>query len=52
MNSSEHSEKKEISGLELAEFFYKEKVFPILEKYFPEIANRHSAALIGHGSEV
>ena len=39
-----------IPGLELNECFYKEIVKPILEKNFSEL--KHSAALIGYGSDV
>ncbi len=39
-----------IPGLELSARYYNEVVRPILESNYPEL--RHSAALIGHGSEV
>ncbi|MGH3486571.1 MAG: DUF4037 domain-containing protein [Actinopolymorphaceae bacterium] len=39
-----------MSGLELSRLFYQEAVRPILEASFPGI--RHSAALLGRGSEV
>ena len=39
-----------VSGLRLGGLFYEEEVGPILEKSFPGL--RHSAALIGYGSEV
>ena len=39
-----------IPGLTLAERFYREAVRPILDSRFPGL--RHSAALIGTGSEV
>ena len=41
---------KFIPGLELSRLFYKTEVKPILRKDFPKL--RHSAALIGWGSEV
>ena len=41
---------KFISGLELSKLFYQKEVRPILNKEFPKL--RHSAALIGWGSEV
>lgn len=41
---------KFISGLTLSRLFYQTEVKPILEKEFPNL--RHSAALIGWGSEV
>ena len=41
---------KFIPGLTLSRLFYKEQVRPILEREFPRL--RHSAALIGWGSEV
>ena len=39
-----------IPGLELNRRFYWEAVRPLLDQYFPHLF--HSAALIGHGSEV
>ena len=39
-----------IPGLKLSEFFYVEVVRPLLDTHFPNL--RHSAALIGNGSEV
>jgi hypothetical protein len=39
-----------IPGLTLAERFYHEAVRPVLVAHFPDV--RHSAALIGTGSEV
>jgi hypothetical protein len=42
--------KSDISGLKLAELFYREAVKPILQSRFPGL--RHTAALIGPGSEV
>lgn len=39
-----------IPGLKLSEMFYQEAVRPILEHHFTSL--RHSAALIGYGSEV
>lgn len=39
-----------IPGLELSELFYWEAVRPILDTYYPNL--RHSAALLGPGSEV
>jgi hypothetical protein len=39
-----------ISGALLAEQFYRQAVLPILDAHFPGLP--HSAALIGHGSEV
>jgi hypothetical protein len=44
------SETSFISGLDLSECFYNEVVQPILREHFPEL--RHTAALIGSGSEV
>src|SRR5262245_44531333 len=41
---------KFIPGLKLSELFYRDVVKPILDEQFPRI--RHSAALIGWGSEV
>jgi hypothetical protein len=41
---------KFISGIKLSRLFYTEEVRPILNKEFPNL--RHSAALIGWGSEV
>lgn len=38
--------------LELTRNFYFECVLKLMEKYFPELAKKHSAALIGWGSEV
>ncbi|MDP1718981.1 MAG: DUF4037 domain-containing protein, partial [bacterium] len=42
--------KKFIPGLKLSELFYKEVIGPILRANFPNL--KHSAALIGEGSEV
>ncbi len=39
-----------LKGLDLSELFYREAVRPILEATFPGLP--HSAALLGHGSEV
>jgi hypothetical protein len=39
-----------VAGLRLSSLFYEEEVGPILENSFPGL--RHSAALIGYGSEV
>jgi len=39
-----------IPGVELNELFYREVVAPIIASEFPNL--RHSAALIGHGSDV
>src|SRR5450432_2241205 len=39
-----------ISGQELSRLFYEEAVRPILDATFPDV--RHSAALLGRGSEV
>jgi hypothetical protein len=39
-----------VTGLRLSSLFYEEEVGPILENLFPGL--RHSAALIGYGSEV
>ena len=39
-----------VPGLELAEGFYRDAVRPLLEDSFPGL--KHSAALLGHGSEV
>jgi Domain of unknown function (DUF4037) len=39
-----------IPNLQLNEQFYREVVLPVLDTAFPDLA--HSAALIGHGSEV
>lgn len=41
---------KFIPGLKLSKLFYESKVKPILDRAFPRV--RHSAALIGWGSEV
>ena len=41
---------KFIPGLKLSRLFYEDKVKPILDRAFPRV--RHSAALIGWGSEV
>ena len=41
---------KFVPGLELNKLFYQEEVRPILDRAFPRL--RHSAALIGWGSEV
>src|SRR5207253_49859 len=41
---------KFIPGLDLSRFFYQKEVRPILNQEFPKL--RHSAALIGWGSEV
>ena len=39
-----------IPGLKLNRLFYQEAVRPVLDTHFPQV--RHSAALLGHGSEV
>lgn len=39
-----------IPGLELSRRFYWEAVRPVLDDAYPNLS--HSAALIGHGSEV
>ena len=39
-----------IAGLKLSEMFYKEAVGPILDRHWPRL--KHSAALIGYGSDV
>jgi len=41
---------KFIPGLELSRLFYEEAVRPVIDRHFPEVL--HSAALLGHGSEV
>lgn len=39
-----------IPGIQLSEAYYQEAVRPILDRHFPRL--RHSAALIGYGSDV
>jgi hypothetical protein len=41
---------KFVGGLRLSGLFYEEAVRPVLQTHFPDL--RHSAALIGYGSEV
>lgn len=41
-----------MKGLELAERFYFEIVYPIIGKYFPILVNKYAAGLIGYGSDV
>src|SRR5205807_1350078 len=44
------AESEFLPGLELCRALYEEAVRPVLDKHFPGLA--HSAARIGHGSEV
>lgn len=44
------AEREFLPGLELCRALYEEAVRPILDEHFPDLA--HSAARIGHGSEV
>lgn len=41
-----------MQGLELTKKYYFDCVLPLIQKYFPALAEKHSATLFGWGSEV